>query len=123
MIDVAGGATGTDADGLAGRIHAYALHRRQVDHETFIDTAKAGAIMPPAADRDGELVLAAKIHRRDDVADIGAAGNEQGMLVDHAVIELARLLVFGMSGVQHRAALARRKITDGFGVHGCPPLG
>jgi hypothetical protein len=42
----------------------------------------------------GSSVSPAEIHRRDDVGHVGASDVEERPLVDHRVVELARLLVF-----------------------------
>ena len=55
--------------------------------------AKAGSVVAAAADGDGQAVVAPEIDRGDHVGDVGAAGDQQRPLVDHAVVERARLLV------------------------------
>ena len=48
----------------------------------------------------------AKLTARDDVGHIGAARDQRGMLVDHAVVDLARLLVARVAGLDQLSAQA-----------------
>jgi len=44
-----------------------------------------------------------------------AAGDQCRALVDEAVVDLARLFVVGVGGLQKLAGKVRRKLTDGIG--------
>ena len=122
VIDVAGGAAGPTRTVRLRRIDAHALHRRQVDDQSVVDAAEPGSVVAAAANGDGKLVVAAEIHRRDHVGDVGAARDQQRPLVDHAVVELARLVVVGVIAPDQRAAQAACEFGDGFVVHDGPPL-
>ncbi len=77
--------------------------------------------MPAAANGDGELVVPAEVHRRSDIGDVGASGDEQRPLVDHGVIEFSRLFVFRMVAPDNRAAKALSKFGNDFVIHDVPP--
>jgi hypothetical protein len=52
----------------------------------------------PAAHRQKNPVLASEVHRGDDIGDPSAAGDERRFLVDHAVPDLAGLVVALVAG-------------------------
>ena len=121
VIDVAGRAARAHSHRPVLGIDPHALHRRQVDDQAVIDAAKTRTIVAAAANGDRELVVAAEIHRRDDISDVRASGDEQRPLVDHGVVEFSRLIVFRMVAPDNRAAKALRELSNGFVVHGVPP--
>jgi hypothetical protein len=75
------------------RIDADPLHRREVDHQPAVVDAESGAVVPAAADGNEQLAVAAEIDGGNDVARVGAAGDERRTAVDHAVVDLPRLFV------------------------------
>src|ERR1700722_3008226 len=91
MIDVAGRAARAHSHRPVLGVNPHPPHRRQVDDQAVIDAAQTGTIVPAAANGDGELVAPPEIHRRDDIGDVGASGDEQWPLVDHGVVEFTRL--------------------------------
>ena len=107
VVDVAGGAAGLHPDGPRRRVDADPAHRRQVDHQAVVDATEPGAVVAAAADGDGQAVLAPEVHRRDDVGDVGAAGDQPRPEVDHAVVERARRVEAGIAGGEHVAAQGR----------------
>ena len=56
-----------------------------------------GPLWPPPRMAMSRPLLAPEVHRRDDVGDVGAARDQQRPLVDHAVVERARLVVVGVA--------------------------
>ena len=76
---------------------------------------------PPPRMAIGELVVAAEIHRGDDVGDIGAARDQQRPLVDHGVVEFARLVVVRMVAPDNRPAKTLSEFSNDFVVHKVPP--
>ena len=64
--------------------------------------AEAGAVVAAAADGEEQAVVAAEVHRRDDVGDVDAARDQPRPLVDHAVVERARRVVVGVAAVTSR---------------------
>src|SRR5215472_698365 len=78
--------------------------------------------MPAAANGDEETVVAAEVHRRSHVGNIDAARDHQRMLVDHAIEELARLVVVGVAALDDWAPQAFPELTFGFVAHEVPPF-
>jgi hypothetical protein len=79
--------------------------------------AQARSVVAAAADGNQELVVAAEIHRRDHISDIGAARDGQRPLVDHAVVEPARFLVIRMIPCDDCATERLAKFGESFFVH------
>jgi hypothetical protein len=50
-----------------------------------------------------KIVIAGKRNRGDDIGHPGAAGDERGPLVDHAIPDLARLLISVIVGEEQLA--------------------
>ena len=121
VIDVAGRAARAHSHRLVLGVDPHALHRRQVDDQAVIDAGETRTIVAAAANGDRELVVAAEIHRRDDIGDVRASGDEQRPLVDHGVVEFSRLFVFRMVAPDNRAAKTLSEFGDGFVVHDVPP--
>ena len=122
VVDIARGTAGFDANGPRGWVDMHALHTREVDDQAILDAAQARTIVAAAANGDVELVVASEIDGGDDVGDVGAAGDQPWMLVDHAVVKLARFLVVRISAPDDRAAHGARKTGDGIFVHGLLPM-
>src|SRR5262245_55153529 len=93
VIDIARRAARVDPNGFARRIHAHALRHRKINHPPVVAAAEPGAIVATAADREEETLIAAEVHRRDDIGDVHAARNKEWPLVDHAIVQFAGLLV------------------------------
>ena len=72
----------------------------QVDHEAVVAAAKPGAVVAAAADRDEKAMFAPEVHGGDHVGDIDAARNQARPLVDHPVVERARLVVAVVAGLE-----------------------
>ena len=68
--------------------------------------------MPAASHGQRQFVLAGEVDRRDHIGDIHAAGDQGGSLIDHAVVDLASLLITSVAGTKHLAAHARYKLLD-----------
>ena len=106
VIDVAGRAAGLDPHGSACRIDAHALHHRQVDHQAVVATAEARAVVAAAADGDKQALVAAEVHRGDDVGDVDAARDQARPLVDHAVVKSAGGVVVSITWTDESSAKA-----------------
>ena len=70
-----------------------ALHPREVDHEAPVADAEARAVVAAAAHRQEQLLLAGEVHAGDHVRHVDAPGDQRGLLVDHAVVDLAGRVV------------------------------
>ena len=75
---------------------------REVDDEPVVDAAEPAAVVPAAADRDAEPALAREADRRSDVRLVDAVGDRRRPLVDHRVVERARLVVAGVVAATRR---------------------
>src|SRR5262249_53285062 len=75
------------------------------------------AVMAAAADGNLEALFTAKIHGRDHVRDIAATGDQLRVLVDHAVIELARFVVIGIAAPDHDPAQLLLQLDFSFLAH------
>ena len=93
VVDVALRATRANPGSPGLGVNAHTFHRRQVDNQAVVHATKAGPVVAAAPDGDGEAVVAPEIDRGDHVGNVGAAGNGQRPLVDHAVVERACFLV------------------------------
>ncbi len=120
VVDIAGDAAGADSHRSLRRIDSDAFHHRQVDDQTVIDAAQAGPAMAAAAHGNRKLVVAAEIHRRHHVGRVGTARDDERPLVDHAVIELARLLIVRVVAADDGAAMVLGEFGDGIVVHELP---
>jgi hypothetical protein len=49
--------------------------------------------VPPAADGQQDAVVAGIVDRSDDIGPVDAARDQRGFLVDHGIVEFARLVV------------------------------
>jgi hypothetical protein len=87
MIDIAGRAASINPNGSARRIYAHTPHHREVDDQSVVATAKAWAIVAASADGNKQALVAAEVHRGDNVGDVYAARNQARPLVDHTVVE------------------------------------
>ena len=121
VVDVARRAAGFDADCAAARVDANAFHRRKIDRQPVVDAAESRTVVAAAADRDWHRLLAAEVHGGDDVGRVGAPGDQQGSLVNHAVVELPRLLVARVAPRHQRAVKALAESGDCLAVHDNPP--
>ena len=86
-------AEGIGADGVAGRVDGGAAHQRQVDDQGAVPYPEPGSAVPAAADGDLCVVAAGEQDAGDDVGGVPAARDRGRMLVDHAVVHGASLVV------------------------------
>ncbi len=88
------------------RVDAHAPHHRQVDHQAVVAAAQAGAVVAAAPDGDEQALVAAEVHRGDDVGDVHAARDQARPLVDHAVVQRAGVIVVGVTWTDESSAKA-----------------
>ena len=112
VVDVALRATGANPGSPGLGVDANALYRRQVDDQAVVHTAKARSVVAAAPDGDGEAVVASEIDRSHHIGDVGAAGNGQRPLVDHAVVEGACVLVGWVRRLDELTAQTGLQIRD-----------
>ena len=76
-------------------------------------TPRPAALWPPPADRKLRAVVTAEPHAADDVGDVAAARDGRGTLVDHAVVDGARLVVAGICRPDQVTAQGGGKLLPG----------
>ena len=86
------------------RIDAHAAHQGQVDHEPVVAHRLAREAVAAAAHGHEQLVRAREVHGAHDVRGAQAAGDHRGTTIEHAVEDLARVLVPGDVRQQQLAA-------------------
>ena len=98
VVDVSQGASGVGADGVVLRVDRGAAQQRQVDDQGAVGYPEPSCAVAATSDGDLGAVLAAEPHAGDDIGDVAAARDRSRVLVDHAVVDGARLVVPGISG-------------------------
>ena len=87
-----GGAAAGARDAPLG-VDLHLVHLGQVDHQTVVDHGETGGVVPAAADRDLEAVLAGEVHRRHDVCRRPGTSDRRRAAVDHPVPDAPGLFV------------------------------
>src|SRR5438094_6235943 len=98
VVHITPGTATSDTHCPYHRIDARALHQRQVDDQTIVNDAEATAVVSATAHGHGESTCAPEIDGGDDVCHIAAARDQTRVSVDHAVIDLPRGGIVGVSG-------------------------
>ena len=129
VVDISPGAAGVNADGVILRADRGASQPGEVDDQGVVGHPQAGRVMPAAPHGDLRSVLAGEPHAGDDVGGVAAADDGGRVLVDHAVVDGARLVVSGVSRLDQFAAhgggqvgVRRRGGARGCGGHAISPL-
>ena len=97
-VDLAPGAAAAHANGARLRVDLDALQRREVDDDAVVARPQAGAVVAAAADGQEQVVVAGERDRLRDVGRARALRDQRRPLVDHGVVDLARLVVVGVFG-------------------------
>ncbi len=100
-----GAGLGTCDDGIDLDV----LQPRQVDHDAAVAGPQPGAVVAAAPHRDEELVLAGEAERRRDVVRARDARDHAGALVDHRVVDGARVLLVGVLGAEQPPLESRER--------------
>ena len=103
-VEVAEQRPGADECAARQRIHAHAAHGREVDHQPAVADRLAGEAVAAAAHGDEQVVGAGEVHRARDVGRAGAARDDRGTAVEHAVPDAPRAC-----RSPHRRRAARRR--------------
>src|SRR5205823_6639627 len=82
--------------GSGRRVDLDGAHRRQVDHQAALGDGLAGDVVAAAPDRHLAAGLPPETDGVDDVGRRGAAGDDRGVLVDHAVVDATGVVVTGV---------------------------
>src|ERR1700722_1911220 len=96
--------SGLGACRVSCRIDAYALHRREIDHETRVANGLAGDTVSPAAHGDQYVMIAGETHTRDHVGGTGTARDKRRPSVDHGIRQLSGCIIRLLSGEQDLTA-------------------
>src|SRR5262249_24835728 len=65
--------------------------------------------MSAAANSQCEMIFTREVDALDHISHIDASGNERGMLVDHAVVKAARLVIIVIARTHHFSTQTRLK--------------
>ncbi len=114
VVNVARRAARIHPNPSSRRIYAHALHHRQVDHQTVVAAAESGAIVTTAPDSDEQTLVASEVHGSDNIRDVHAACDQKRPLVDHAIVQLAGLLVALVTTLDQITAQVRLELLYGF---------
>ena len=93
MIYISPGATAADRHSFGSGIDARVFNRFEIDHEGFIGNAKSAGVVSASTNGEKQIIFAREIHARDHVRDIHTLRDQTRLLVDHRVINFARLIV------------------------------
>ena len=104
VVEVAPRRAGIGASRLVPRIDTHGAHLRHVDDQAAVVRPESGPAVPAAAHREVEPVLAGEVHGGDDIADLLGPQDRQRPLVEHAVVDGARLVVALVLRGDHPAA-------------------
>ena len=106
---------GVGADGAILRADRGAAQQRQVDDQRVVGYPQPGRVMAAAADRDLGAVLTGEPHAGDHVGGVPAARDRRRMLVDHGVVDRARLVVPGIPRADQLAAQGSGELVERLG--------
>ena len=93
VVNVAPGAASPDSDGSGGGIDVHVADEREIDDQTIIADSQPSGVMSATPNRNQEAVLAPEVDRSNDIGYVGAACDQGGVPVDHAVVDLAGSLI------------------------------
>ncbi len=80
-----------------GRIDTHVSHPGEVDDDAAVARRETRHAVATTADGDDEVARAREAHRRDDVFDARAAGDDRGMTIGDGVPDGARAVVLGVA--------------------------
>ena len=84
-IEIPPGRPAAGTGGARRRVDPHPAHRRQVDHEPAVAGPEAGHVVPPAANRQRQLMGAGEPDARDDVGHPAARHDQRRTPIDHPV--------------------------------------
>ena len=93
LVDIAKRGARLDPGGLGGRIDANRLHQGQVEQHGPLGDRMARDLVPAAADRDQEAILAGEVDGRANVGGPEGTDHEAGLAVHHRVPDGPGLLI------------------------------
>ena len=99
------------------RVDAHALHHGKIDDQSVVDAGEPRPVVPAPADRHAQAIFAPEIHRRHHIRRVRAAGDQERLLVDHPVVELAGLLIGLVASLDQGSAQIVAQFRDCFLAH------
>ncbi len=87
-----------DAHGVGRGVDRGGAHAAQVDDQRAVGDAQPGGVVPAAAHREFDAVLAGEVHAGDDVRGVRDPGDGRRAAVDHAVVDGTRRIVSASCG-------------------------
>jgi hypothetical protein len=115
MIKIALGGPAFGARSPVLRIDDNAVHTGQIDYQTVVAHSIADYSVTAAADRDRHACITRETDGRNYIGHARAPRNEDGSTVNHAVENLACLLIMRVTARNQFAPQLRREFLD-FGV-------
>ncbi len=94
---------GLGTGGPMRRVHADALHKRQIDHQASIAHAAAGGAVAAAAHGYYQVVVACVVDSGNNVSRTRAADDYRGSAVDHPVPHVSRGVEAILARTEHAA--------------------
>ncbi len=119
VIHVTPYASTANAHGFRRRIHVHVLDRREIDDQTIVANPQPSGIVASATNRNFQILLRAEPDRGDYVSHIGALRNQTGLAADHGVIDLARLVVARIGGLNYLTSKLALELQNCFLLHNC----
>src|SRR5690349_5645145 len=113
MVELTPGYARLCAGGLMRGIDADALHAREVDNQSTVADGIAADIVAATANSHQNTVRIREIDAVNHVRNSGAAGNQCRALVDHAVPDLAGVLITWVARTQQFPPQTGFEILDG----------
>jgi hypothetical protein len=93
VIDLSPRATPSDSRSSLRRIHAYPLHRRQIDYQAAVARSEPSDVMASPSHSESPMAISRKVYRADNVGNIGASRNEPWVPIDHRVVGFLSLFI------------------------------
>ena len=103
LVDLPPRAPAAHPNGARVGVNLDFFQQREVDHHSAVARAQPGAVVAAAADRDQQVMIAGERDRPRHVSEARAACDQGGPLVDHRVVDRARLRVVGVFGADQAA--------------------
>ena len=112
MIDIPPNAPTTDCDRASHRIDPRIFDRPKIDNQAVVANSQASGIVAAAANREEQIVFAGKVYGTNYVRDIRAARDQARFFMDHAVIDLAGVIIICVAWLDQASTQVCLKIGD-----------
>ena len=112
-VDLAPRAAAADPHGPGVCVHSDVAQERQVDDDAVVAGSQASPVVAAAADGERKAAVPGERDHAGDLLDVRARGDQCGPLVDHAVVDLAGLVVLGVVAADQASPKAREPLPRG----------